>query len=228
VQISTSNQTPHVGILGGTGKEGKALARRFAAAGLRVWLGSRDIERAQQAARELRDGIQGAEVHGATNQEVATQGGLVFLCVPYGNAAATLESCRELWPAGAVVIDTTVPLVFDRQQGAMLQSVAGNSGSEVLANELPAGIPLVAAFKTIPAYILGEARLPLDCDVIVCGDDQEAKTRVMEAARRMAGLRPVDGGPLRHARALEAMCCMVIGINRRHKAKGGRFKVAGL
>jgi NADPH-dependent F420 reductase len=217
-----------VSILGGTGKEGKALARRFATAGFQVSLGSRNLERAQQAARELHDEIPGAAVRGATNQVVAAQGGLAFLCVPYDSAAATLQSCREQWPAGTVVIDTTVPLIFDRQRGAILQSVEGNSGSEVLANELPEGVPLVAAFKTIPAHVLGDVREPLDCDVIVCSDDPVAKTRVMDAARRLSGLRPVDGGPLRHARALEAMCCLLIGINRRHKIKGGRFRVVGL
>jgi NADPH-dependent F420 reductase len=227
IPLSLSPDT-HVGILGGTGNEGRALALRFAASGWSVSIGSRDRTRAAQTASEIAQSVPGADVHGLTNNDVAGRGGLVFLCVPYDNAAATLHGCRELWRPDSVVVDTTVPLVFDRQRGAILQTVEGNSGSEVLARELPEGIPLVAAFKTIPAHILGDVHEPLDCDVIVCSDHPEAKARVMKAAMRFNGLRAVDGGPLRHARALEAMCCLVIGINRRHKAKGGRFRVVGL
>lgn len=218
----------HVGILGGTGAEGRGVALRFAAAGWSVSIGSRDHGRAVQAAGEIAESAGGANVRGFVNSGVAALGGLVFLCVPYDSAAATLRNCRELWPPGSVVVDTTVPLVFDRQRGAILRSVDGNSGSEVLAGELPAGVPLVAAFKTIPAHILGDVHHRLDCDIFVCSDYPEAKARVMKAAMVLAGLRPVDGGPLRHARALEAMCCMVIGINRRYKSKGGRFRVTGL
>lgn len=228
METSTTPPSTPIGILGGTGKEGKALAARFAAAGFPVAIGSRDSLRAQHTAQELRHQIEGAVVSGASNPQVASQGGLVFLCVPYDNAAATLQNCRSLLPPGAVVVDTTVPLLFDRQRGAVLLNVDGNSGSEVLARELPDTVALVAAFKTIPSHVLAETHLPLDCDVIVCSDAPEAKLRVIDAARHIHGLRPVDGGPLRHARALEAMCCMVIGINRRHKIKGGRFRVVGL
>jgi len=227
ISLSIPSDT-QVGILGGSGIVNRTIAFRFAASGWSVSIGSRDPARAAQTASGIAQSLPGADVQGLTNGDVAARGGLVFLCVPYDNAAATLRSCRELWQPDTVVVDTTVPLVFDPQRGAIIQTVDGNSGSEVLVRELPERVPLVAAFKTIPAHILGDVHEPLDCDVIVCSDHPEAKARVMKAAMQFSGLRAVDGGPLRHARALEAMCCMVIGINRRHKAKGGRFRVVGL
>lgn len=201
---------------------------RFAAANWTVSIGSRDRSRAEEKAAEIGRlaGVTG--VSGTGNVEAAAQGGLVFLCVPFDNAAELLETCRDIWQPGTVVVDTTVPLQFEKQRGAVLLRLEENSGSESLAHLVPAGVSLVAGFKTIPAHVLGELQESLDCDVIICGDDAEARTIVMEAASSIAGLRPLDGGPLRHARALEAMCAMVIGLNRRYKAKGARFRVVGI
>lgn len=218
----------HVAFLGGTGREGSALALRFAAANWAVSIGSRDPLRAEEKAAELRQLTGGADVTGGANLDVAAQGGLIFLCVPFDNAAALLNDCRDRWQAGTVVVDTTVPLQFEKQRGAVLLPLAENSGSESLARLVPSHVPLVAGFKTIPAHVLGELHESLDCDVIICGDDAEARMRVMEAAKDITGLRPLDGGPLRHARALEAMCAMVIGLNRRYKSKGARFRVVGI
>ena len=221
-------QDRRVAFLGGTGREGSALALRFAAANWAVSIGSRDRARAEEKASELRQRAGTVDVSGGANLDVAAQGGLVFLCVPFDNAAALLTDCRNQWQPGTIVVDTTVPLQFDKQCGAVLLALEDNSGSERLAKLVPSDVPLVAGFKTIPAHVLGALHESLDCDVIICGDDAEARTRVMEAARDLTGLRPLDGGPLRHARALEAMCAMVIGLNRRYKSKGARFRVVGI
>lgn len=218
----------YVAFLGGTGREGSALALRFAAANWAVSIGSRDPLRAEEKAAELRQLAGTSDVFGGANADVAAQGGLVFLCVPFDNAAPLLETCRDVWQPGTIVVDTTVPLQFEKQRGAVLVPLEENSGSESLAKLLPTDVSIVAAFKTIPAHVLGELHESLDCDVIICGDNGEARMRVMEAAKDIKGLRPLDGGPLRHARALEAMCAMVIGLNRRHKSKGARFRVVGI
>ena len=228
IQPPSPNETRRVAVLGGTGHEGGALALRFAAAHWEVLIGSRDQARAQDKAAEIRQLAGAARVLGLSNPEAAAGASLVFLCVPFDHAAQLLTLCRAHWQAGTVVVDTTVPLVFDKALGALMQPLEANSASESLAPLLPPGVSLVAAFKTIPAHVLADLGRPLDCDVFVCGDDQAARGSAIEAAATLPGLRALDGGPLRHARALEAMCALVVGLNRRYRSKSGRFQVTGL
>ena len=216
-----------IALLGGTGKEGQGLAIRFAAAGFAVAIGSRDAAKAEEAAASLRERVPGARLGSGTNTAILQQAGLVFVCVPFDRAAGLLEECRPFWPHGCVVVDTTVPLRFEAGSVSLLE-LPEASGSEHLAAHLPTGIPLVAAFKTISAHTLAELDTSLDCDLVVCGDVPEARTRVARAASTFAGLRVLDGGPLRHARALEAMCALAIGLNRRYKAKSARFRIVGV
>lgn len=223
--IDTRAET--IALLGGTGKEGQGLAARFAAAGFEVVIGSRQAEKAVASAEALVAKIPGARVRGCENTAAAAAGGLVILCVPFDRAAALLDDCRSLWKDGCVVVDTTVPLRFDAS-GVSLLDLPDACGSEHLSKHLPDGLPMVAAFKTISAHTLGDIETSLDCDLIVCGNDAAAKARVMEAATTFAGLRPLDGGPLRNARAIEAMCALAIGLNRRYKAKSARFRVVGV
>lgn len=223
--IDTRAET--IALLGGTGKEGQGLAARFAAAGFEVVIGSREAEKAVASADALAARIPGARVRGCENTAAAATGALVILCVPFDRAAPLLDDCRALWKAGCVVVDTTVPLRFDAS-GVSLLDLPEPSGSEHLSKHLPDGVPMVAAFKTISAHTLGDIETSLDCDLIVCGNGAAAKARVIEAASTFAGLRPLDGGPLRNARAIEAMCALAIGLNRRYKAKSARFRVVGV
>lgn len=216
-----------VALLGGTGKEGQGLAIRFAAAGFPVLIGSRDPSKGAETASSLLSRLPGARLSGGANTAVIATADLVFLCVPFDRAAALLDECRELWKPGCVVIDTTVPLQFD-SSGPFLIDLPAPSGSQTLVSHLPPGIKLVSAFKTISAHTLGEVDEPLDCDLIVCGDDSPARARVIAAASTFSGLRVLDGGPLRNARALEAMCVLAIGLNRRYKAKSARFRIVGV
>lgn len=216
-----------VALLGGTGKEGQGLAARLAAVGFDVVIGSREPEKAVAAAAALAGRIPGAHVRGCGNPEAARSADFVFLCVPFDHATPLLGECRALWKDGCVVVDTTVPLRFDASGVAVLD-LPEPCGSEHLAKHLPDGIPMVAAFKTISAHTLGEIEKSLDCDLIVCGNDAAAKARVIDLAATFSGLRPLDGGPLRNARAIEAMCALAIGLNRRYKAKSARFRVVGV
>jgi NADPH-dependent F420 reductase len=216
-----------IAILGGTGKEGRGLALRFAAAGFPVVIGSRDAAKAQQKALGLAEHLPGAIISGGENTAIVAQADMVFLCVPFDGASELMEACRPFWKGGAVLVDTTVPLRFE-SGNAMLLNLPVPSGSEHLATQLTAGCSLVAAFKTIAAHALAELDTPLDCDVLVCGDHEAAKSRVMAVAAAISGLRVLDGGPLRNARALEAMCALAIGLNRRYKAKSTRFRIVGL
>jgi NADPH-dependent F420 reductase len=223
----SESRTDPIAILGGTGKEGSALALRFATAGYPVIIGSREAVKAQEKASEISRLLPRAVVDWGENGQVAGRSQYIYLCVPFDSAGALLDDCRTAFMTGAVVIDTTVPLQFEAGR-LMLRRLPERSGSEHLASRLRPDVSLVAAFKTIPAHVLSELEHPLDCDLVVCGDNAASRQRVIELARAIDGLRPLDGGPLSHAQALEAMCALAIGLNRRYKSKTARFRIVGV
>jgi hypothetical protein len=207
--------------------EAKGLALRFAAAGAQVILGSRQRDRAAATAAEYSRLLGEGRIEGASNSDMLSRCGLAFLTVPFDQALSAVDACRSEFPSGLVLVDVTVPMKFKNGQADYVEQERG-SNSEVIAAHLPAGVDLVAAFKTIPAHVLSEIDQPLDCDVFVCGESPGAKQTVMEAARMIPTLRPVDAGPLRNARILERMTVLVVQLNRRYKSKGARFRVVGI
>ena len=216
-----------VGLIGGTGEEGRGLALRWAMAGARVAIGSRTIERAKTTADELNQFVPSNPVGYGENSSVIAESEFVLLTVPFAHAATTLESHAQDFRAGAILIDITVPVSFEQGRVRYVELAEG-SASEHLRARLPEQIPLVAAFKTEPAHLLADATAKLDCDVLVASDDKEAKARVMEAVKFIEGLRPVDAGTLYSARTLERMTVLAIGINRRYKIKTACYRVMGL
>ena len=216
-----------VGIIGGTGEEGRGLALRWAMAGAQVIIGSRLAERAQEAADELNHILGSEKIAYGTNEAAVVDSEFVLLTVPFEYAASTLESLKDKFRSGAILIDITVPVSFEQGRVRYVEPAEG-SASEHLKTRLPETIPLVAAFKTEPAHMLVDASAVLDCDTFVASDNKEAKARVMEAIKFIEGLRPVDAGVLYSARCLERMTILLIGINRRNKIKTGRFRILGL
>jgi NADPH-dependent F420 reductase len=204
-----------IGILGGTGDQGKGLARRFSLAGHQVIIGSRNAERAQQAADEI--GVRGAE-----NAAVATEADVVVVAVPWDGHKATLESLRtEL--AGKIVIDCVNPMGFDKQ-GAHALPVEEGSAAEQAAAVLT-GSRVVAAFHHVSAVLLLDPSVEkMDLDVLVLGDDREATDTVQALADEIPGMRGIYGGRLRNAHQVEALTANLISINRRYKAHAG-FRV---
>jgi NADPH-dependent F420 reductase len=219
-----------VGLIGGTGEEGRGLALRWAVAGARVSIGSRTLERAKTAAQELNQmlGSRAPQIVGfGENRDVIAQSDLALLTVPFAHAASTLEAHREDFREGSILVDITVPVCFEQGRVRYVELPEG-SASEHLKAKLPENIPLVAAFKTEPAHLLAEIAEPLDCDSFVAGDSKEARGRVMEAIGFISGLRAVDAGTLYSARTLERMTVLAIGINRRNKIKTARYRIIGL
>ena len=216
-----------VGLIGGTGEEGRGLALRWAMAGARVRIGSRTIERAKTTADELNQFIPNNSISYGENSAVIAESEFVLLTVPFAHAAATLESHKQDFRAGAILVDITVPVSFEQGRVRYVELAEG-SASEHLRARLPEQVPLVAAFKTEPAHLLADAGAKLDCDVFVASDDKEAKARVMEAVKFIEGLRPIDAGTLYSARTLERMTVLAIGINRRYKIKTACYRVVGL
>ncbi|HEX9841691.1 MAG TPA: NADPH-dependent F420 reductase [bacterium] len=224
---------PSVGIIGGTGPQGRGLAMRFALANVPVVVGSRQDERAREIAADLNAELQShgptafTPIEGAENGAMVGQADFIFLTVPYENAEATLQGLRERFRPGAVFVDVTVPLAFGKGDVQVLVPEEG-SGSRHLRGILPAGIPFCGAAKTLPAHVLEDVRIPLNCDTFVFGDDKDAKERLRAVLARIPGLRPIDVGGLSAAATLEGMTALLIRINRRYKSREGRFRVLGL
>lgn len=219
-----------VGLIGGTGEEGRGLALRWALAGARVAIGSRSTDRAKTVADELNQMLASRAalpIGYGENRDVIAESDLALLTVPFAHAATTLEAHSQDFREGAILIDITVPVSFEQGRVRYVELPEG-SASEHLKTRLPGHVPLVAAFKTEPAHLLAEIHEPLDCDSFVAGDSKEAKARVMEAIGFIEGLRPVDAGTLYSARTLERMTVLAIGINRRNKIKTARYRIVGL
>jgi len=216
-----------IGLLGGTGIEGKGLAMRFALAGAAVLIGSRMPGRAQAAAGECNQALGKPLVHGATNHEMLAAAEMVFLTVPFHKALDAVTAYRDHFMSGTILVDVTVPMRFVEGQPEYTQPEAG-SGAELLARHLPPGVDLVVAFKEIPAHALAQIEIPLDCDVLVCGDSRKAREKVIAAAGIIPSLRPLDAGPLSMAATVERMTVLAVRLNRRYKQRGARFRVLGI
>lgn len=205
-----------IGVLGGTGPQGRGLTRRFAAAGHAVVLGSRSADRATEvAARYAEVGT----VSGATNAEAARAGELVVVTVPYEGHAALLAGLRDEL-AGKVVVDCVNPLGFDRQGAHPLPVPAGSAAQE--AQQLLPGSTVVAAFHHVSAARLDDPAVDrVEEDVLVLGDDRAAVDAVCALAAAVPGMRGVAAGRLRLAAAVEALTANLIAVNRRYKVHAG-------
>lgn len=213
-----------VAILGGTGKEGSGLALRWARAGHRVLIGSRDRERARARARELAAAADGGAVEGLPNEEAARAGEVVVVAVPHAGHRALLETLRDPLQ-GKVVLDTVVPLDFGSPR--LYAPPPEGSAAEEAQAALGPGARVVAALHHIAAHELQALDHPLEADVPLCGDDAEAK-RIAAGLIETLGIRVLDAGPLAMASILEGLTALLVRLNRRYKVKGAGLKITGL
>jgi NADPH-dependent F420 reductase len=212
-----------IGIVGGTGKEGMGLAIRWAKAGHDVVLGSRDGERGKSRAEELAR-EHGVKLRGTDNAGCCESAEVVLLAIPFGGHEAT---CKELAGVltGKVVIDITVPLKPPNVREVNLPS----SGAAALETQaiVGEGTHVVAALHHISSVHLGDADHAFDCDVLVCGDDGEARDTVINLVGDL-GLRGIDAGKLKNAIALESLTPVLLYINKRYKAEGAGIRITGI
>jgi NADPH-dependent F420 reductase len=209
-----------VAIVGGTGNLGGALALRLGAPGVKIIIGSRDAEKAKKVVETLKPNLRAGEIVGMTNQEAVIGADFVVIAVPYeGHAQMVSDLKGQL--AGKVVIDTVVPLnkvrPFVPAAGSALQEAQQILGGEA---------PVIGALHNISAVDLGDVESPLG-DVLVCGDNAEAKQKVMEIIRRI-GATAFDGGPASNAYVIEGLTGVIIHLNRKYKSKHGSIKITGL
>lgn len=207
-------------IVGGTGNLGSALALRLGAPGVKIIIGSRDAKKAQNAVQTLKPKLRAGELVGTTNREAVTGADFVVIAVPYeGHAQMVSDLMGQL--AGKIVIDTVVPLKkihpFVPPAGSALQEAQQIIGDEA---------PVVGALHNISAVDLGDVDAPLG-DVLVCGDNAEAKQKVMQIIERI-GATAYDGGPASCAYVIEGLTGVIINLNRKYKSKHGSIKITGI
>ena len=215
-------------IVGGTGALGFGLTLRLTAAGRPVAIGSRDAGRAEEAAAKVREQVPGAEVEGLQNPEAAQRGPIVFLTVPFRAQSENLTNLKQALTAGQILVDATVPLAAAVSgKATRLLGVPQGSAAQQAQEMVPDGVAVVSALHTVDAAAVADLGQQLDEDVLVTGDDRDAKRRVAELIALIEGLRPVDAGKLEVSRLVEGLTPMLISVNIRHKTHAG-VKLTGL
>jgi hypothetical protein len=216
-----------IAVLGGTGPEGFGLALRWAQAGETVIIGSRDAKRAQDAADTLKHRAPDANISGNENIAACAAADLLVLTIPFEGHAALLKKLKPALRPGSILIDTTVPLAASvGGRASRTLGVWQGSAAQETAELVPKGVSVVAAFHNVGAKLLN-ADGPVDCDVLVCGDDPTAVQIVRNLATKIPGVRAIDGGKLENARIVEQITALLIGLNIRHKGHSG-IRITGL
>jgi NADPH-dependent F420 reductase len=213
-----------VAVLGGTGKEGGGLAYRWAHVGYDVIIGSRQWEKAERAAADLNNLLGADAVRGMDNFSAAQAADIVVLSVPYAAHQATLEAVYEA-VQGKVLVDVTVPL--NPPDISTVYLPEGRSAAEEAQWFLGDGVRVVSAFQNISALHLKDLQRPVECDVLVCGDDDAAKEDVMALAKA-AGMRGIDAGPLANALVAESLTPILLGINKRYGITNAGIRITGV
>ena len=217
-----------IAILGGTGPAGMGLALRWARAGENIIIGSRNAERAQAAASQIRQRVDAnANISGAVNAAACSATDLIALTVPFEGQAGMLKELKPSFKPGSILIDATVPLASAvGGRASRTLGVWQGSAAQQTAELVPKGVTVVAAFQNCSADAMNGDD-PVECDVIVCSDDPEATQMVCELAAKIPGLRAIDGGKLENARIVEQLTALLIGLNIRHKGHGG-IRITGM
>tara|TARA_B100001750_G_scaffold245062_1_gene263796 strand:+ start:141 stop:800 length:660 start_codon:yes stop_codon:yes gene_type:complete len=214
-----------IAFVGGTGPEGIGLALRMATVGHEIMIGSRTDERGKEVAERILSDVPEAKVDGGSNKAAVVGADVVFLTFPYAGQEETLSILADDLK-DVVICNVVAPLNFVKGVGAVAQSVPGNSAAEEAALALP-NSRVVSAFQNMSAEKLMELDKPVESDVLVCGDDREAKELVIELANQIDGVRGLDGGALSNSRYVEMLTSLLINLNRLHKTQTS-IRVVGL
>jgi len=217
-----------IAIVGATGDLGFGLALRLAHAGTPVVIGSRDAQRATEAAERVVAAVPGADVRGAANPDAVAGAEIVVLSVPFASQASTLRSLRDALTPGQLLLDVTVPLATAvGGRPTRVLSVWQGSAAQQAQELVPAGVTVVSALHTVAASHLADLGHAFEEDVLIAGDDRDAKARIAALIQQIPGLRPIDAGKLEMARITEQLTALTIGVNIRHKATAG-LRLTGL
>ena len=216
-----------IAIIGGAGELGFGLALRFAHAGAKIVIGSRDDKKAQEAAARVKTAVAGADIIGLGNADAAAKATVVILAVPFSAQAAILKSIKPSLKS-AILVDATVPLAATvGGRPTRLLGVWEGAAAQA-ARELLPGVPVVSAFHNVSADVLQDLSAKPDCDILICGDDAPAKERVSALVSLIPGLRPLDAGALEMSRIVEGLTALLIALNRRYKVRHSGIRITGM
>jgi 8-hydroxy-5-deazaflavin:NADPH oxidoreductase len=213
-----------IAILGGTGKEGKGLAYRWARAGYKIWIGSRTPEKAVDTAKEISAMLGGeVQVEGLENLEAARNADLIVLTVPYAAHRVTLEHVKDALH-GKILIDVTVPIIPPKVSTVQMPP-AGSAAQE--AHEiLGEGVEVCAAFQNISyEHFLGDKEV--ECDVLVTGTNKDARVQTLKLVNA-AGLTGWDAGPIENSVVVEGLTSVLIGINKKYGSTHAGIRITGI
>jgi NADPH-dependent F420 reductase len=212
-------------VIGGTGEEGSGLAMRWVRSGYRVVIGSRSAQKAAEICAQLNSKLgDPGLISGAENSDAARQADLIVLAVPYAAQKDILESIR---PALAGKILINVGAYINPERPAQTELPPGGSTSLEAQEQLGPEVRVVAAFQNVSAEYLSDPEREIDCDVLVCGDDAEAKVSAMQMVEA-AGMTAYDAGPLKNSIAVEGMTAILLGINKRYHARLSGIRITGV
>jgi NADPH-dependent F420 reductase len=210
-----------IAIVGGTGKQGKGLALRWAKVGHEIRIGSRNEESAEKIANEIYNNLRSiginTKVKFGLNKDVVKDSDIIVLTVPYASLSDLILDIRDSIKPGQIFISPIVPITVDQEGEIGTERTRIAAAEKVSLMTRVLGAKVVAAFHTIPATNLSRIDFPLNFDVVVCGDDENAKQKVMNLVSQIPNLRPLDGGSLRKAVTLEYLTSLAIQIGRTYK-----------
>lgn len=221
--MTTDSILPTIAVIGGTGKEGKGLAYRWAKAGYHIIIGSRTAEKAEAAAEDLNRLLNAEAVKSMENGAAAKAADMLVITVPYSAHASTLEMLRDA-AQSKIVVDVTVPLVPPKVMKVQMPE-AGSAAQEAQAI-LGEHVNVVAAFQNI-AYHHLMGNHPIDCDVLVAGKGKAARLTVLKLVEA-AGMHGIDAGVLENAMVVEGLTSLLIYINKQNRVKSAGIRITGL
>lgn len=223
-QLTNEPMSQTIAVIGGTGKEGNAIAARFAKAGVRVLIGSRDATKAQNAAQELNARVGASNGEGYSNRDAAARANIILLAVPYAGMQPILADLRDA-AQGKIVISVVSSL--DPEKKSRAKPPAAGSVTAEVQQFFGDAAKVVCAFQNISPEKLQAVEEKIETDVIVCGNDKDARATVIELIRRI-GIDAFDGGALANAVAVEALTAILIAVNIKYKVRGAGVRITGV
>ena len=217
-------------MLGGAGEEGFGLALRWAIAGHQVFVGSRSTDRAVEAAKTITQTAgRPVRVSGVSNENAVAQADIVVVTVPFAALIETLRTLKPKFRSGQILVNVSVPL--ETSIGGRATRTVGvwaGSAGELAATVVPNTVGVVTAFNNVSAELLKDPSKPVDCDIFVCSNDENAKKIVLDLVKGIAGARGFDAGGLENSRTIEQITALLVSLNIRYKVKSAGLRVTGI
>jgi len=217
-------------VLGGAGEEGFGLALRWAIAGYQVFVGSRSPDRAVEAAKTIAQTAgRPVRVSGLSNENAVSQADVIVVTVPFAALVETLRTVKPKFRPGQILVNVSVPL--ETAVGGRATRTVGvwaGSAGELAASVVPNTVGVVTAFNNVSAELLKDLSKPVDCDVLVCGNDENAKKIVLDLVKGIVGARGFDAGALENSRTIEQITALLVSLNIRYKVKSAGLRITGI